>query len=251
MKGAALMMDAPEPSEVTIVRGPETRSAGTAVNPPRPPAITSALMQRRVVGVGVGVGVCVSDAVAVLDNVEVILGVTVAALERLRVDVAVLEGVDGGVPSGVVAAALREPVGEGVEEDEGVLRSDGATCVAEEVSAGVVVDVTVLDAADVDEDVGSAVAVEDDEDNPVEVPDPVLVMVADLVELALVVAAAEDVLLLDGVLVMEAVTGGDAVLEGVISLIHHEALVTARALSTPLIARTPIVNRCRPEVPST
>ena len=78
-----MMMDAPDPSEGTIVRGPKTRSAGIAVNPPRPPAITAAMMQRKGVGVGVGVGVSVSDAVAVADAVRVRVGDAVLVMEAV------------------------------------------------------------------------------------------------------------------------------------------------------------------------
>ena len=48
-----MMMDAPEPSEVAIVRGPETRFRGVAAKPFRPPDTTSARIQRYAVGVGV------------------------------------------------------------------------------------------------------------------------------------------------------------------------------------------------------
>ena len=45
-KGAALAMEAPEPSEAMRLKGPDASSAGAAVKPPRPPGTTSALIQR-------------------------------------------------------------------------------------------------------------------------------------------------------------------------------------------------------------
>ena len=46
MKGLALVMDAPPPSDDTIVKGPDTSAAGAAAKPSRPPGTTPAVMQR-------------------------------------------------------------------------------------------------------------------------------------------------------------------------------------------------------------